>query len=63
MVTTGRGLFFQTYCLNPLRMLILTFIKATYLKATFSIKKQVVPFLQFPELVKTKVKREIFLAI
>ena len=44
-------------------MLILTFIEVTYLKATFSIKKQVVPFFKFPELVKTKVKLEIYLAI
>ena len=41
----------------------MTFTKATYVKATFSIKKQVAPFFQFPELVKTKVKREIYFAI
>ena len=59
----GEKPVFQTYDLNHLRMLILTFIETTYWKASFSIKKQVVPFFQFPELVKTKIKREIYLAI
>ena len=45
---------FQTHDLNHQRVLILTFIETTHLKATFSIKKQVAPFFQFSELVKTK---------
>ena len=38
---------FQTYYLKHLNMLLFTFIEVTYLKATFRIKKQVVPFFNF----------------